>query len=779
MADRGTTTWDAALVDSTKASAAPRPLLGERYEIVGLLGVGGMGSVYRAFDRELEEHVALKVVQRSLVADPVTRERFRREVKLARRVTHSNVARVYDIGEHEGDLFLTMELVDGESLATRLAREVALAPARAVAVALAVCDGLAAAHAVGVVHLDLKPDNVMLGTNGRIVLTDFGIARLAGGAASRTLGVIAGTPQYMAPEQVDGMSALDGRADLYALGVMMYEMLTGEVPWKGDSAIAIAARRLVTAPPDLAEIAPVPEALAEVVRRCMARDPDARFRAAEEVRTALRACGEIAGDSALPLALRPTQPPPAPIAATPRNARAVAVMPVKNTGSPDDAHFAQTFGDALCDALATHPAMSVRAVSPGAGTDRDARALGRELGAEIVVTPSLRVTAEGDARAAIRVVSVAEGLQLWAGRLDRPLADLFGLVGDCADRIATALVVAAPTRAPAGPADGAIVALLARAHVEATSPAAGANDRAVALLEVAMSARDSDYWILSAYASALARRVEDGDGILEEALEAKAMARRAIALAPEAIEPRVALARVHLELGDADAAAAELHFRADTAHAPFQRTCGLLLADAGHLDAAISHLARAARLRDPRARWDEARARSLAGDAAAAEALLDADFGERTSEYFVTAARIALWRRDAARIGALAEALRTHPIPRREALLAYLRSSRDTIAAVHARLEEQARESSDLPRRRSLWFAMAAEAAAFAGDRERTLASLASAGASRLSDVAWLERCPLLDVVRDHPVFPPLVAAARARAVLAPRVAKIEEAVSA
>jgi serine/threonine protein kinase len=173
-----------------------------------------MGSVYRARDRELDELVAVKVLRRELVAEPGMMERFRREVKLARRVTHRNVARVFDIGEHAGEKFITMELIDGESLAARLTRDGALRIGDAVTIAMSIGDGLAAAHAAGVVHRDLKPDNVLLAEDGRVVVTDFGIARAiaAPGGSKRTVGMIVGTPEYMAPEQIEG-GPVDARTD--------------------------------------------------------------------------------------------------------------------------------------------------------------------------------------------------------------------------------------------------------------------------------------------------------------------------------------------------------------------------------------------------------------------------------------------------------------------------------------------------------------------------------------------------------------------------------------
>jgi len=264
-------------------------LLSERYEVLALLGTGGMGTVFRARDLELEEIVALKVLKKDLIEIPGVVERFRREVKLARRVTHRNVARVFDIGEHDGDRFLTMELVEGEALGVRAARG-SIPWDEALRISIAVIEGLSAAHAAGVVHRDLKPDNILLAKDGRVVITDFGIARgrFDEGSALRTFGTAVGTPAYMAPEQVEPDREVDARADLYSFGAVMFELFTGRRAWPGDSPIAVAAARIVQPPPDPLAVRPdLPEAYARIISRCLARKPEDRFPSAEAIRIVL------------------------------------------------------------------------------------------------------------------------------------------------------------------------------------------------------------------------------------------------------------------------------------------------------------------------------------------------------------------------------------------------------------------------------------------------------------------------------------------------------------
>jgi serine/threonine-protein kinase len=280
---------------AARATAAPRetqesshdaPILAGRYELLALLGVGGMGAVYRARDIELDELVAIKMLRRDLLAVSGMLERFRLEVKLARKVTSPHVARTFDIGEHGGDKFLTMELVDGESLASEIARVKTTSVARAISVASDICSGLAAAHGAGVIHRDLKPENVLIGHDGSIKISDFGIA-----TAQQSIHItngVTGTPAYIAPEQVRAEHDIDGRADLYALGLMMYEMLTGELAWNGDSSYAIASARLLAPPLDVRKLRPeVPSALAELVLHCMAMNKTERPNAARDVAASL------------------------------------------------------------------------------------------------------------------------------------------------------------------------------------------------------------------------------------------------------------------------------------------------------------------------------------------------------------------------------------------------------------------------------------------------------------------------------------------------------------
>ncbi|HVV85306.1 MAG TPA: serine/threonine-protein kinase, partial [Kofleriaceae bacterium] len=253
--------------------------LAGRFEILERLGRGGMGEVYRALDRDLDDVVALKVVHDDVAQLPGALDRFRAEVKLARRVTHRNVARTFELGHDGGLVFFTMELVHGASLAARLERG-ALPRGEAIAIAVELCDALTAAHAVGVIHRDLKPDNVLLADDGRVVLTDFGVASLA----TFTDGTGSGSPGYMAPEQARG-EASTPLADIYALGVVLYEMLVGEPAFTGGLGTLLAAKQAPRfRPPRLDELEP---ALAAIITRASALDPAARWPSSDALRRAL------------------------------------------------------------------------------------------------------------------------------------------------------------------------------------------------------------------------------------------------------------------------------------------------------------------------------------------------------------------------------------------------------------------------------------------------------------------------------------------------------------
>ena len=257
--------------------------IGRRYRVVKLLGRGGMGAVYRCHDEELQREVALKIIRPETAGDAAVIERFKREIELSSRVTHKNVLRVYDLGEADGVRFLTMQLVEGEDLASLLRRMGPLPVTRLFHIFRQICEGLAAAHEEGVVHRDLKPQNVLLDAEDHVWLTDFGLAKCLGGSAMTQMGAVMGTPSYMSPEQVRGQ-VVDKRSDIYSLGILFYEMATGRTPFAGGSMYEVMMRRLSTPPRPVTELNPgVPPYLRKILERCLEVDPRSRFQSVGEI----------------------------------------------------------------------------------------------------------------------------------------------------------------------------------------------------------------------------------------------------------------------------------------------------------------------------------------------------------------------------------------------------------------------------------------------------------------------------------------------------------------
>ena len=298
--------------DNDRPRFAPGTIVAGRYRIVARLGKGGMGVVYRADDLTLRQTVALKFLAPAMAANPAWLARFRSEVRLARRVTHPNVCRVYDIGEADGTWFLSMEYVDGEDLATLSRRIGRLSIDKALSMGREICIGLAVAHDVGILHRDLKPANIMIDGRGRIRITDFGLA-----AATGTVGggdIRAGTLAYMAPEQIAGHE-VTMKSDLYSLGLVLYELFGGQAAFRADSTAGCTELLKRDNPAPLSEVAPdIPAEVDRIIRQCLAKDPQDR------PRSALAIAGALAGTTALEAAVAAnlTPSPDTIAAATPR-----------------------------------------------------------------------------------------------------------------------------------------------------------------------------------------------------------------------------------------------------------------------------------------------------------------------------------------------------------------------------------------------------------------------------------------------------------------------------
>ena len=791
-----------ASVAPPAASAVPsatdrgRARIAGRYEVLGLLGVGGMGSVYKAKDLELDELVALKVLRRDLLATPGMLERFRREVKLARRVTHPSVARTFDIGEHEGDKYLTMELIDGESRAVLLARETALYLARVVDTPARARAAAAAAHAAGVVHRDLKPDNVMVTATGRVVITDFGIARahLEDGA-HKTQGAISGTPAYMAPEQVEVGGRIDARTDVYALGAMLFEMITGERAWLGESPIAVAAARLVHPPPDPRQRKRrVADGVAALTMRCMARDASQRPVSADAVANELAlllehvraGAAEPKGSAAVTTASSPMAAaltPPRPLTspstflASLAAGKTVAVLPFRNGGAPVDDYLADGLTDDLIDNLSM--TRGLRVCSRGVvlrfkGEVRDPREIGRELDVQVVVEGSVRRA--GDAvRVSARLSSVADGFQLWAKRFDRPAADLLVVSDEVARAVADALTVDLVAPARAAPEDPVAVDLYLRGRQEYRRYWRESAAAAVELFQQALARAPDDPTILAACAMAAARLwFFGGEGAEEAGGLARRMSERAVTVAPGHGEARLALAMVRFHEADSIGALRETRqaLAIAPANAEAHGLLGRILLELGPVVEARRRSETALSL-DPfigLVYGDLARGHALLGEWAEVDALVERGANIDPQAAWFIRSRLTLWRGD------------------RELVERYLRSAggssptTQVIAASMLSVVTGKERVFDVPvlnllagrglgARHVIFFRqMAAELASSGGQLEDATQMVTEAVDAGLLDVVWMDRCPLLEPLRRDPAFAPL------RATVAARAARVLEA---
>ncbi|HEX7252185.1 MAG TPA: protein kinase, partial [Thermoanaerobaculia bacterium] len=263
-------------------------LFGSRYEIQSVLGKGGMGIVYKAHDRDLDDVVAIKTLRsEALFADPTLLDRFKQEIRLARRITHPNILRTHDLGETNGLRYLSMEFVKGITLKHLIDQDQLLPTPVALRIAKQACAGLAAAHEVGVIHRDIKPQNIIIEPTGGLKIMDFGIARLTQERGMTATGTVVGTPDYMSPEQARGVP-LDFRSDIYSIGVVLYEMFTGSLPFEGDSPLAVVLKHVQEKPPSPQSKNPkIDPKIAAIILKCMQKEPNERFQSVNDLYEAL------------------------------------------------------------------------------------------------------------------------------------------------------------------------------------------------------------------------------------------------------------------------------------------------------------------------------------------------------------------------------------------------------------------------------------------------------------------------------------------------------------
>jgi serine/threonine protein kinase/tetratricopeptide (TPR) repeat protein len=444
----------------------------KRYEVIEELGVGGMGSVYKVFDRKIDEKVALKVLAPEVAGDEKTIERFRFELKLARKVSHRNVCRMFDLSEEEGTQFITMEYVPGENLKSLIRRIGQLSLSKALSIARQVGEGLAEAHRLGVVHRDLKPQNIMVDSEGNARIMDFGIARSIKTKGITETGMIIGTPEYMSPEQVEGQEA-DHRSDIYSFGVILFEMVTGQVPFSGTTPLSIILKHKTERPPDpRAFVDQIPYELSRLILKCMEKQKEKRYLSVDELlsdlaeiekgitttqrekmkkkisgrnwkKVALYSGAAVLG-AALILAVlvfftgifkEPGE-----------TLDSIAVLPLKNlSGISTQDYLADGMTEALISNLAQIGALrrviSSTSVMQYKDTMKPLPEIARELGVDAVVEGSVMVSADR-VRVNVQLIEARTDRNIWSRSYERDLEDILALQSELAKAVAREIKIA-------------------------------------------------------------------------------------------------------------------------------------------------------------------------------------------------------------------------------------------------------------------------------------------------------------------------------------------------
>jgi serine/threonine protein kinase len=400
-------------------------LFAGRYQIIEELGKGGMGKLYRTLDLKLQEEVALKIIKPEIASDKETIERFSNELKLARRISHKNVGRMYELMEDGTTHYITMEYIAGQDLNGLIRQSGRLTVETAVSIARQVGEGLAEAHRLGVIHRDLKPNNILIDRDGRAKILDFGIARSVRAPAITAEGLIVGTLGYMSPEQVEGRE-IDARSDIFAFGCVLYEMLTGKSAFGRETTAQTIAAVLHEDPPRVSEFGVgIPEELQKILNRCLEKDPERRFRTMNEVVSLLTGLEK----SALRQDLDSKE-------------ASVAVLPFVNMSSDrENEYFSDGLAEELINSLLKIEGLHVVSRTSSfvfKGKNLDIRQIADKLNVGTILEGSVRKSGN-KLRITAQLIKASNGFHLYAETFDRELKDIFEIQNEIAQSIAKVL----------------------------------------------------------------------------------------------------------------------------------------------------------------------------------------------------------------------------------------------------------------------------------------------------------------------------------------------------
>jgi serine/threonine protein kinase/Tfp pilus assembly protein PilF len=453
-------------------------LFADRYEIIEELGRGGMGRVYRAEDKKAKEEIAIKLIKPEIAADKKTIERFRNELTTSRKIRHKNICGMYDLGEAQGSYFITMEYISGEDLKSFIRRSKRLSLPTACSIAKQICEGLSEAHSRGVVHRDLKPSNVMIDRDGNTRIMDFGIARTLKAKGITGDGVMIGTPEYMSLEQAEAKD-VDQRSDIYSLGIILYEMLTGQLPFTGETALSVAMKHKSEIPKDpRTHNLQIPENLSRLILKCLEKDKNKRYQNAEEVRSALeniekgitttseqaparpsRTSREITvtfglkklwvpalvflGIAAIAIAILlflPKKETTQSEAVRP----SLAVLPFEDLSpDKDQASLCDGISESLINALTKIQGLKIPARTSSfsfRGKEQNILEIGEKLGVRTLLEGSVQ-RAGDDLRITVKLIDVADESILWSDQYNKTLDDVFAIQDEITLNVAEELKI--------------------------------------------------------------------------------------------------------------------------------------------------------------------------------------------------------------------------------------------------------------------------------------------------------------------------------------------------